>query len=376
MHSIWDILGLDGQPANLKDLKKAYAKKLRVTRPEDDPAGFMELRDAFEHAKQFLKTAPKDLFYGADDYRGFTNPSPISTKANFKSSDEDTDFESRETSELDEPPIIKEPLDEPQHNEAEPSELEKLLKDIRTILRDREKREFLSSWEEVFARANTLSFDDYDVFERDLIENLLELFGYYTNPDAPFSRELYAIPIRFITNQMGWDKGYFGSSNLIDRVTWLREYGKRPSREASAPKHSEESSFPIWAIIVVFLAVIRVFYYFGDSGSASDYTRFRNSPEYNETLSGINKHLEEINKVRRENGIPEIKSPSDLLNLELNEPNFEILEVDGNTTIRLIEPDPESKALEELGIMEKPQANPLDAIEKELEALEKLNPDE
>jgi len=48
----YKVLGLDGPPNDLKTVKKAYAKALRSTRPDDDPNGFMKLREAYNFAKQ------------------------------------------------------------------------------------------------------------------------------------------------------------------------------------------------------------------------------------------------------------------------------------------------------------------------------------
>ena len=47
--SLWDILGTE-PTGDERALKRAYAKRLKVTRPEDDPAAFQELRDAYEYA--------------------------------------------------------------------------------------------------------------------------------------------------------------------------------------------------------------------------------------------------------------------------------------------------------------------------------------
>jgi hypothetical protein len=46
------ILGLNARTATLKDVKKAYSQKLKVTRPEEDREGFMQLREAFETARR------------------------------------------------------------------------------------------------------------------------------------------------------------------------------------------------------------------------------------------------------------------------------------------------------------------------------------
>jgi len=47
----FELLGLKRNSATLSDVKKAYAKKLKLTRPDDDPEGFMRLRDAFAYTK-------------------------------------------------------------------------------------------------------------------------------------------------------------------------------------------------------------------------------------------------------------------------------------------------------------------------------------
>ena len=49
------ILGLDEPPTDRKTVKRAYSKMLKLTRPEDDPEGFMRLRDAHDQALNILK---------------------------------------------------------------------------------------------------------------------------------------------------------------------------------------------------------------------------------------------------------------------------------------------------------------------------------
>ena len=66
MEDCWDILGIEDptkpdveSEITERDIKRAYAKKLKVTRPDRDPEGFQKLREAFEEAKVRLKH--KDL---------------------------------------------------------------------------------------------------------------------------------------------------------------------------------------------------------------------------------------------------------------------------------------------------------------------------
>lgn len=51
----WSILGLDSDTANEKQVRSAYARLLKVYRPDQDPEGFQRLRTAYEFALQWLK---------------------------------------------------------------------------------------------------------------------------------------------------------------------------------------------------------------------------------------------------------------------------------------------------------------------------------
>ena len=58
------LLGLDGKTATDADVRRAYAERLKVTRPEDDRDRFMALRDAFERARQSVRWRDQ---YGDED---------------------------------------------------------------------------------------------------------------------------------------------------------------------------------------------------------------------------------------------------------------------------------------------------------------------
>lgn len=50
----WQILGI-AATGELKPIKKAYAAKLKQCKPDKDPQGYQQLREAFERAKDFVK---------------------------------------------------------------------------------------------------------------------------------------------------------------------------------------------------------------------------------------------------------------------------------------------------------------------------------
>lgn len=51
----WNVLELDGSTATLAEVKRSYARLLKLTRPDRDPEGFMRLRNAYEAAQAILR---------------------------------------------------------------------------------------------------------------------------------------------------------------------------------------------------------------------------------------------------------------------------------------------------------------------------------
>ncbi|MGV8927072.1 MAG: hypothetical protein ACOH2G_15525 [Ewingella sp.] len=62
--NIWSVLGIDPTD-DLSEIKRAYARKLKTARPDQDPQGYQRLREAFEGVKQALFTA--DIYGSATD---------------------------------------------------------------------------------------------------------------------------------------------------------------------------------------------------------------------------------------------------------------------------------------------------------------------
>ncbi|MBK0035449.1 molecular chaperone DnaJ [Erwinia sp. S43] len=56
MATIWDVLGIE-PTTNEGEIRRAYARELKHRRPDRDPQGFQELREAFDGAKRYASSA-------------------------------------------------------------------------------------------------------------------------------------------------------------------------------------------------------------------------------------------------------------------------------------------------------------------------------
>ena len=73
--AIWDILEIEAT-SDTKVIKRAYAKKLKVTRPDEDPKGFQELHWAYKTALQHAEwMARREAEGDEDDYDEYENDS-------------------------------------------------------------------------------------------------------------------------------------------------------------------------------------------------------------------------------------------------------------------------------------------------------------
>ncbi|MGG3888423.1 J domain-containing protein [Metabacillus fastidiosus] len=57
--SVWDILGIEPTD-EISAIKKAYAKKLKIHHPEDDPEGYQRLREAYDSALKQQKERERE----------------------------------------------------------------------------------------------------------------------------------------------------------------------------------------------------------------------------------------------------------------------------------------------------------------------------
>lgn len=89
--SVWEILGIEPTD-NQSTIKKAYAKKLKVYHPEDDPEGFQRLREAYDSALVYAKNQYVQPTVFIDDEEDEQNETKSLPKVDFlHNKNEETD---------------------------------------------------------------------------------------------------------------------------------------------------------------------------------------------------------------------------------------------------------------------------------------------
>ena len=120
-NGVWGILGIEPTDSE-RDIKRAYARKLKVTRPDDDPAGFQELHRAF-------KTA---LMIAQD--KAYVPPMPAAPPANrMEITYEDGQTLTFENAEEPPPPAPPEPPEDPLSDQQK-SHIQELMDKVDALL--------------------------------------------------------------------------------------------------------------------------------------------------------------------------------------------------------------------------------------------------
>lgn len=272
----FEVLGLDAPPTDRKAVKRAYSKMLKVTRPEDDPEGFMRLRDAHDYALDILRWQAEDAAHSTQQITIETiqtdeqHASSIQAQAEPSLSYEDmlpignaepaeteseTSYSIGPTPNLDAPVTLQEFVAPPPLLD----ELDKLLSDAK-YYNDREQ------WNILFRQARQLDIDDYVDFEQNLLDRILRFHGYFEdhpNHDTPekmpqkFSPSITAS----LFKTMNWDKvskmGYMRGMQIdwLERRMAIRRRGVDP---VPVPPTDTSGSGNVWMWIFGAFIVLQI----------------------------------------------------------------------------------------------------------------------
>lgn len=199
---MWDILGLDGPTDDVRAIKKAYAKTLRVTRPDDDPIAFMALRDALEQAKLYAAYAHDgdDVFTAmismADGVSVVPELEPLPACA-----------VNEDASDISKP--VQETAKDSVHKPAQMSPVQDLISNVEALLKEPFARADKDQWRKIFDDERLDPIDNMIDFEDMLRNTLLDQFGYFDGDmkKSNQKRNPSLIPSRIgtlIFNMMGW----------------------------------------------------------------------------------------------------------------------------------------------------------------------------
>lgn len=274
--SYYEVLGLDAPPADRKAVKRAYSKMLKVTRPEDDPDGFMRLRDAHDLALNILTRQAENAAWEAQ---------PITVEATYIQElelDADSKVEPKLTYEDILPAQKPEPdpvsdtsyaigatpnLDAPAISQAPPvSQVPRLIDDLDNLLQDPKKINDRQEWNVLFREARQLDIDDYVDFEQLLLEKILSFHDYsYDHPQfyAPenMPRRLSPTIAASLFKTMSWDQVNKRGHHRAEQIEWLERrmsLRKRSTNSVPIPEEDSVGTRGIWTFLICLFILIQI----------------------------------------------------------------------------------------------------------------------
>ena len=283
----FEVLGLEAPPADRKAVKRAYSKMLKVTRPEDDPEGFMRLRDAHDQALDILRWRAEDAARQIENSHVESDitatPQPKDTppeptdealaesgltysdmlpepdpKADAEPESE-TSYAIGPTPNFDAPVTLFEPPTPP----AEP-----LIEDLNAILANPKHYNNREKWNLLFRKARQLDIDDYVDFEQLLMDTVLRFHGYFD--DHPHHGTPEKMPQKFspsitasLFKTMSWDQvskmGYIRGIQIewLARRMKLRKRGVDPVPLPITNTNSSNTK-NVWLFLLGFFILVKV----------------------------------------------------------------------------------------------------------------------
>jgi len=280
----YEVLGLDAPPADRKAVKRAYSKMLKVTRPEDDPDGFMRLRDAHDMALNIITRNAENAAWEAEralytaQPTENSNSAPAALVSELDASPEpsltyedllpeyttapDTSYAIGPTPNLDAPVMFSEP-EEPK---APP-----LIAELNNILDDPHHYNDREKWNILFRKARQLDIDDYVDFEHLLLERILHFHGYYYDNNPLFNtpekmvQKLSPSIAASLFKTMSWDQVNKQGYHRGQQVEWLeRRMQMRKRRPDAVPVPETESGGfgNVWLFLFFIFIGARLLIYF------------------------------------------------------------------------------------------------------------------
>lgn len=189
----WEILEIN-KNADLRTIKRAYAAKLKTMRPDENPAEFAKLREAYDMARVCLDMPNQRTKYQLEKNIRSKSQLTLPVETKFSNNHDDN-----------------------------------VLNDVIALLAKEDAQTNQDAWNNIFDDERLEMIDDFAQFEFDLINYLLEQTKYAENKSITdyytqlrrFQTPIIRPPIsQFIFNRMGWDT-HNQARQYYDEIEWL-----------------------------------------------------------------------------------------------------------------------------------------------------------
>lgn len=296
-HDPFTLLGLERRTATERDVKKAYAAKLKQIRPEDDREGFMALRAAFEHARsmarwrdQYPEEAAQDDAYEdgtyiepEDDEDTYDEePDGTYAQATLQTADtlerqnvrDDHDFS---PAEIDTTPIAMpatENSDWQTHSNDSPADpVDVAMDEIDTLMKNPFAGGSMEPWQAILDRDDLQTIDAYQQMSQRLRWRLCTDTGFGEDPQVLKVPAWLTMPVfKGLCEHFGWHKQQSREYWVMQQQNWLRTIdtyltsGKTvlPNdgfQQSHSPQQQTETKTSPWRIVVRVIWVAAVLYY-------------------------------------------------------------------------------------------------------------------
>ncbi len=212
MATIWEILDLEGPTTDEKVIKKAYAARLRIVRPDEDQTGFMALRDAFERARTYARIHAEEI--DTDRIFEASRPQEAAPPQSTENTEGASKFEYSEDYVPEEqvPVFFDDAADfnfvemeglSPEE-EAEQDFHDQMREKIAAIIRSPWTINSEHAWDELFAIPELEFIDVETRFQRILRTSLLAMAGFFGQEDGDKVLKMKPAIAAHIFHRMDW----------------------------------------------------------------------------------------------------------------------------------------------------------------------------
>lgn len=278
------VLGIAAEGASRGDVKRAYAKKLKTTRPDDDPQAFMALRESYEQALQHIKWAEEDAAYAASaalenmELEGPETESKeteaIEAGGEINTPTQTSNLPPPQTQPAD--PALAEqitPAPEPQP-QPEPTIVDDIMPQIEALITPPVWTKDLSNWTSLLDQGSDGSIDEFQDLSARIRHLVCKAGGMYHDTDEPFKRaDWITLDLLVLLDEhFGWadtrNLDYLARSE-IDYVFYLlrtirqerKEQAMRDNWKARQEVEDSSDNMKLFLQILVGLAIVSFYLY-------------------------------------------------------------------------------------------------------------------